>query len=878
MGEVYQAHDTKLGRDVAIKLLPEQFARNPERLARFQREAKLLAALNHPNIATIFGMEQSGETHYLVMELVAGETLRDRILRDGALPIAESLTIAKQIAEALEAAHNSDKGIIHRDLKPANVKVTPEGRVKVLDFGLAKAFTVESSPGDIANSPTLSALPTQLGVIMGTAAYMSPEQARGKSLDRRTDIWSFGCVLYEMLTGRPVFSGHSTADILAAVVRGEPAWQSIPTGTPPAVQAMLRRCLQSDVNRRARDAGDLRLELEDLIATPHAIAPESSPGSHRAVSLWSIAGVVLTAALIIAVALWLIRPSVPPAQMVRFAFAPSQQQTLVTLYSSPAVSPDGREIAFSGGETPEKSTIWIRSLDTPTPRQLSGTEGAYGTFWAPDSKSLGFFAEGKLKRISAGGGPVQTLCPAPQGIGGTWGPDNTIVFTPVNRAPLFRVSAAGGTPEAITSLDDSRKQNSNRFPLFLPDGKHFLFTARSDVKENTGIYVGSLDSKDVKWLFSAQSSAVYSPPGYILYVQDENLMARRFDAGSLALTGEPFALTGGVMWNATSASASLSVAVSGSVMAYINSSPIEEQLSWFDRAGNKLQSLGEAQRFREGLRLSPDNKRVAVVIPDQESGNRDIWLMDLSGGGKTRLTTNPANDWFPEWSPDGSEIAFESDRDGKPSLYRKTASSTEPEKLIARSVNPGANADPTSWSADGRFLALQAFAAPSRLDQDIWLLPLAGDGKPIPVVQTQFNEQVPALSPDGKLVAFMSNESGSNEIYIRQLDKPAQQRVSTAGGMLPRWSRDGRELFFMQGAAMMSVSVTPGDPPSIRPPAKLFDACAPPATTYDYHYDVANDEKRFLIRCPVPRKTPLQVNVWVNWIEGVGRNSAAALK
>ena len=871
MGEVYQAHDSKLGRDVAIKVLPEQFARDPERLARFRREAKLLAALNHPNIATIHGLEQSGDTHYLVMELVPGDTLAQLIKRDGAIHFREALAIAKQIAEALEAAH--EKAIIHRDLKPANVKVTPEGRVKVLDFGLAKAFAAEPSAEDIANSPTLSALPTQLGLIMGTAAYMSPEQARGRSVDRRSDIWSFGCVLYELLTGKQAFYGENTTDILAAVVKADPDWQAIPASTAPTIQALLRRCLQPDLNRRARDAGDLRIEIEEVLTAPHATEPAAPQG--RAVPLWSVAIGAAVLAAITAITLSRVHPIPPAAPPVRFAFTAPEQQRLVTNSSNVAVSPGGRQFALVSGKETDKPTIWIHSLDSPVSRQLAGTDGAYGPFWSPDGRFLGFFADGKMKRISATGGPVQTICSATAALGGAWAPDGTIVFAPGNRTPIYRVPAAGGTPEPISSIDSTRKQNSHRLPSFLPDGRRFLYTARSDVKENTGVYVGSLDSKETKWLFAAQSNAVYSPPGYILFVQDNNLMAQPFNASSLALSGEPFPLVADVMQNVTSARGTVSVSADGTVLDYIGASPNLEQLAWFDQTGKRLEPLGQPQTFRESLQLSPDSKHVALVIPDADSGNRDIWLMDTAGGTKTRLTTHPANDWYPHWSPDGSEIIFASDRDGASSLYRKAANGAGDDELVLKSELPN-NQFPTDWSADGRFVAVTRDAP--RTLVDIWILPMFGDRKPYPWLETPFMEESPIFSPDGKWVAYSSNESGDFEIYVNAFGKSGKQRVSTNGGRLPRWRRDGRELFYMEGTSMMGVAITPGDSFEVHPPVHLFNACTAPANGYDYHYDVSGDGRRFLFRCSVPQVTQLQINVWINWLDELKRREPTGTK
>jgi hypothetical protein len=533
MGEVYQARDSKLERDVAIKVLPEQFARDQERLARFQREAKLLASLNHPNIATIHGLEQSGDTHYLVMELVPGETLRDRLLREKRVPVEEALAIARQIAEALEAAHESEKGIIHRDLKPANVKVTPDGKVKVLDFGLAKAFAAEAASQDFSNSPTLSVAPTMHGVIMGTASYMSPEQARGRPVTKATDIFAFGAVLYELLTGVQAFPGEDVGDILATVVKTEPDWSKLPEDTPPSIRTLLKRCLRKDRRQRLGDAGAVRIEVEDAqawIAEGGTKVSAAVPAVPQGKGRERLLGVAAAIAVVIAAAGWgafaYFRPAPEVAQSMRFFVSPPDNWILAM--ASPtggapaplAVSPDGQRIAFVAAGADGRSLLWVRSLDTLTAQPLEGTEGATGPFWSPDSGFLGFFADGKLKKIDISGGPPISLCDAPGGLGGTWNREGVVVFNPGNFTPLQKVSAAGGTPTAATALVEG--ENGHRRPTFLPDGRHFLYsTSALAGRSGVPIYLASLDSAERRLLLSTDSTCSVQPGPSAVFARDD---------------------------------------------------------------------------------------------------------------------------------------------------------------------------------------------------------------------------------------------------------------------------------------------------------------------------------------------------------------------
>ena len=767
MGEVYQAHDTKLGRDVAIKVLPEAFAHDPERLSRFQREAKMLAALNHPNIATIHGLEQSGGTSYLVMELVSGETLADRV-KAGPLPIDEALTVAKQIAEALEAAH--EKGIIHRDLKPANVKVTPEGKVKVLDFGLAKAFAGDTSTEDIGNSPTLSRAATMQGVILGTAAYMSPEQARGKVVDKRADIWAFGCVLYELLTGEAAFQGEDITEILAAVVKSEPDWTALPTAVPGKGRDLLRHCLQKDKRLRLRDSGDAQIEIQEALAAPPTtvagtVAPATKGWRERLA--WAVAAVFLFTTIGLgATALYLSRV---PADIVptRFFISPPEKGSFDSGsaqagIASGVISPDGRRLAFTAKDALGKILIWVRPLDALAPQALQGTDDAAFPFWSPDSRSIAFFAQGQLKKIDVAGGPPQTLCNAPSGHGGTWNRDGLILFAPDTRSPLFRVASAGGEPVAVTKLPP--QLTYHRFPSFLPDGHRFLYFETSGSSETSGVYVGSLDSNESKRLLSADTSAIFSAPGELLFVRKGTLLRQSFDPKKLELRGDPTPVaeqvssTGGVTMGGWGA---FSVSENG-VLAYRNGPGAtgDLQLAWFDRAGKPIETFGMPGAYR-GVDVSPDGMRIAVHRHDGKGG--DIWLFESARRTMSRFTFDASQDnSAPIWSSDGSRIAYSSLRNGKWGIYQKAANGTGREELLVESDLPQV---PMSWSPDGKSIVYLVYGRNASSDQ--WVLPLGGDRKPVPFLPSPFRAAHSQISSDGKWIVYDSSETGRIEIYVR---------------------------------------------------------------------------------------------------------------
>jgi eukaryotic-like serine/threonine-protein kinase len=798
MGEVYQATDTKLSRDVAIKLLPENFSADAERIARFQREARVLASLSQPNIAAIYGLEESGARSFLVMELVHGETLAERIRR-GPVPVGESLGYALQILEALEYAH--DKNIVHRDLKPANVKITPEGKVVVLDFGLAKAYEPEARDSNLTNSPTLSMAATQAGVILGTAAYMSPEQARGRQVDRRTDIFSFGCVLYEMLAGRAAFEGEDVADILGSVLKTEPDWTRLPQDVPPSIRKLLHLCLQKNPRKRRQNAGDVRIDIEEALAEPEipsaAVAAIPAVARHRGRLGWIAAGLfALVAALSLFAAL---RPTPAPRELRVDINTPPSPVPLEF-----ALSPDGHYVVFVGDA---QQRLWLRALDKSDAQPLAGTEGADYPFWSADSRSIGFFASGKLYRIDVSGGKPQPLTNAQAGRGGTWNANGTIVFASGLNSALWRIPASGGEPVPASRIDPPR-QTVHRFPHFLPDGQHFIFYAVG-IPEASGIYLGSLDGVEPKRLTAADTAGVYLHPNLLVFARQEALVARRLDIAKAELTGDPIPLADPIGYDGNLNFGAFSVSADGSV-AYRSAGAARRQLIWFDRAGKKLGVAGEPDSVSMNApELSPDEHRTAIDRTMQ--GNRDVWLMDLVRGNLTRLTFDPATDGFPIWSPDGTRIAFESRRKGSYDLWLKASSGGGTEELLMETPN---NEWPFDWSRDGRYLLY--YKDDPKTGSDLWALPMsnaqqqtAGDRKPIVIANTPFDESRGQFSPDGRWVAYETNESGRFEIVVQRFPNPnGKWQVSTMGGIQPRWRADGKELFFIAlDRRMMAVTV-----------------------------------------------------------------------
>ena len=819
MGEVFRARDTRLDRTVAIKVLTGNVDRR-----RFEQEARAVSGLNHPHICALFDVGCQDDTDFLVMEYLDGETLATRI-KKGAIPVEQALRFAGEIAEALDEAHR--RGVIHRDLKPGNVMLVKSGSravAKLLDFGLAKMVGKEPLAGDVTETIAL----TGTGAILGTPKYMAPEQFAGEQADARTDIYAFGLVLSEML-----------GDTEAAPVAAEIA----------------KRCVSTNPDDRWQSARDLQSALElARVAVPQPVLAKR--GSRAA---WVIAGLSLAAVL---TTLFWPRRTVA-REPVTFTFGAPDNATLIQWPGAP--SPDGRRIAFVAQDESSRTALWIRSLDLQAAQRIQGTEGASGPFWSPDGRFAGFFAQGKLKRIAISGGPAQNICNVQSDLGATWNSSGEIVLAPWNRTTLHRVPAAGGTPRPITTLDAGRNENSHRWPHFLPDGRHFLFTARSSVKENTAVYVGSLDSKETKRLLTTQSNAQYAPPGYLLFGREGILMAQRFDARKLALSGEEFPILGSLDHVTPSASALFAVSADGSVLSHRDAARATlSRIEWFDRAGRSAGLIGGPGEYVQP-RLSPDGKRLALVMPDKESGNRDIWIMELSSGALTRFTFNPANDWHPEWSPDGKQIAFASDRNAKSSIYVKTVSGSGEEELLLATGEGGVF--PRDWSRDGRFL-IYAMDAIKTLS-DLWILPLFGDRKPKPFAATDFEEYSARFSPDGSWIAYTSNESGNTEVYIRAVARPERVRLSTNGGTQPSWRGDGKELFYVApGGVLMAAEVKTGSGLEASAPKILFRTCSGSHTLRgdEEFYDAQADGSRFLMSCEVPETKKRAINVSIDWL------------
>ena len=858
MGEVYRARDTKLNRDVALKVLPGLFATDSDRLARFTREAQVLASLNHPNVAGIYGIEANA----LVMEFVEGDDL-SKIIAHGPMPLSEALPIAKQIADALEVAH--EQGIVHRDLKPANVKVKADGTVKVLDFGLAKALGHDGGSAiDLMNSPTLTVHATQMGVILGTAAYMAPEQARGKAVDRRADIWAFGVVLYEMLTGRRAFDGDDVSITLANVLKDDPRWHELPTDLPPAVTRLLRRCLEKDSRRRLSSIGDARLELEER-EQPAAAQPPASAivvkRSRLSLIVAAAAGIVLTAT--VATMLWRSSPPALRPAATRLSILAPPGETVYPDSTSVAVSPDGTMIAFVvGSVSRSENELWVRTIGSLSARKLEGTESAALPFWSPDSRRIGFFTNAKLKLVSAEGGRTETLADAPSGRGAVWARDNVIIFAPDAGGPLFRISATGGTAAPITKLDPARGEYGHRFPTLLPDGDHFLYAALPGKNGKFDIFVGSLsDTSRTAAVASLEAAPVFAEPGWLLYARQGVLVALPFDPKSLEVKGDPVVLgdePSMILDPATSwtAAHSISVSESGS-LAYYSASSQNTIATWYDANGAPTGTLKLPAGHYESLTISPDGTRGALVRSTSPSES-DVWLVDLSRGGATPISSGRGRNDNPIWSPDGERVVWAADRDGAQNLFVKGVNDAAPEQLLFKSSVPFKNA--AYWSNDGKWIVM------TQLDQDtsqnVWLLDASGTKPPLPIVRGPLRDNAGPVSPDGRWITFTSEESGRFEAYVQSFPTPGRRvQVSDSGAARSWWTRDGR-LLVMLGSDLRTLSrvaLQPGETLGVGKPIQF--ARLPADIVW---VDAMPDRQRFLAIAP-ERTSTGSVTLVQNW-------------
>ena len=834
MGVVYKAEDTRLNRFVAIKFLADEFARRPDALGRFRREARAIAALNHPNICGIYDVGPD----YLVMELVEGPTLKERI-DEGAIPLHEALLIAEQIAAALAAAH--EKLITHRDLKPGNVKIKEDGTVKVLDFGLAKLGTTPAAR-ESEDSPTFSMTFTQAGAILGTAAYMSPEQARGKAVDTRADIWAFGVVLYEMLTARRLFRGEDLTETLASVVKEVPNLNDVQR----KVRRLLEACLQKDPKNRLQAIGDYRLLLVE---------------EERQRTLWLWPALTGAAALGAAVLAWThFREAPPVLPNLRYELTRPGDSGFTQFQ----LSPDGRYLAFVA-QSGEVNRLFVRALDSLGERELPGTDGASYPFWSPDSAHIGFFSQGKLRQVAIGGGPATTIADAPDARGGAWGGDGSIVFSPAVTGTLFRVSASGGVATALRlPRTGSGDRDSLRFPVFLPDSKHFFYTIEAQTREGEGTYVGSLNGGSPVRILPDLSITRFVPSpgsdarGFILFRRQTTLMAQAFDAAHLKTTGEAFPLADEVPTSGNTGFGDFTVSSSGTLIYVVARNPDQErEIVWLDRGGKHGKSVLKHKGITD-FALSPDKTKLLYSLATQFVPG-DLWLHDMARGVSQRFTFGPFSAFSPVWSPDSTTAVFTAFPEDR--LYAKRLASAKEEAWHIS----GTNTDATSWSADGKLLAFSQFGVTTK--EDLWLLPLEGERKPRPFKQTPYVEKSGQISPDGRWMVYSSDPAGRLEVYIESIAPGgAARQISVEGGIGPRWRADGRELYFISNRTMMAVDVKPGPELTFSAPRELFREPTLVTDSRGITYQPSADGSRFLVLLPVggaPAALPL--TVVTNW-------------
>jgi eukaryotic-like serine/threonine-protein kinase len=882
MGEVYRARDSRLDRDVAIKVLPAELSNDEDRLRRFEQEAKATSALNHPNILTVFDIGEHDGAPFIVAELLDGEELRAR-LDEGPIPLRKTIDYAQQIVSGLSAAHQ--RGIVHRDLKPENIFVTNDDRVKILDFGLAK---LRETPTNIHGSEdaTKKAL-TDPGVVMGTVGYMSPEQVRGQAADTRSDIFSFGVILYEMLTGRRAFGGESVVETMHSILKDDvPELDDSGVRIPPAVGKLMRRCLEKKPEHRFHSAHDLGFAL-DAIASPTS---SSGTGlSAAAISLavqsdrdrsdwlgraaWAAAALLLISTIVFA-ALYFKREQPQKQAAMRFTISPPEKSSFNIAF---ALSPDAQFIAFVARGASGETTLWVRSLMAVEARQLPGTEGASFPFWSPDGRSIGFFSNGKLRKIDAGGGPAQTLADAsgdPRG--GTWTPDGTIIFGPDTLSPLMRVSASGGSSSELTKLDAELGQTSHRWPSMLPDGRHFLYFGRGARElEKQGIYAASLDSpQETKFIVATPVAASYTEAygkGFLLFVREGTLMAQKFDAQALELSGEPVPFVedllsfpgevGPTAYSAFSAAAGH--------LIYRTGDQQTTRLTWYDRSGKLLETVSEPSGYHEPT-LSKDNTKV-LFGRSEGPAPQDIFIQDLTRGSTTRLTFDAGVDSTSVFSPDEASVVYYSNRGGRSTFLRKSSSGAGVEEVV---LDEGAGSYPDDWSPDGKYILYEKNAG-ARNKVDIWVLPMTGGEKPFPYIETQFEEAHSCFSPDGRWVAYTSTESGRSEIYIQSFPiGNGKWQVSTAGGDQAQWSSDGKELFYIApDRSLMAVAIAGSNTLEISRPNVLFQTVIPLTGITDdrNNYVPAKDGQRFLVNTLADMTNSQPLILVLNWVGEVSK-------
>jgi len=873
MGEVYRASDTRLGRHVAVKVLPAHLSSNVELKQRMEREARAISSLNHPHICTLHDIGSQDGIDFLVMELVDGETLADRLQR-GALPFDEALKIAIQVADALDKAHS--RGIVHRDLKPANIMLAKNGP-KLMDFGLAKpapALTSASGSSPLTPStPTMSVVAlsasasplTQKGTVVGTFQYMAPEVLQGSEVDARSDIFSFGCVLFEMFTGRRAFEGKSQFSVLGAILDKEPDRISVvQPNSPPRLDETVRRCLAKTPDQRYGCMHDVGIQLQTLSeSAPHAAVTQAESNSGK-FSLWSwlVAGVAVLIALSIGAAYIFQKPAT--AAVVRSSILPPAGATflLMAVASGPPVlSPDGTRLAFTARDEKGRVTMYVRALNSGTAQALTGTDDAMYPFWSPDSREIGFFATGKLRKIDASGGPPQTICEAPNGRGGAWSKDGVIVFTPITSASLLRVPASGGNPEPASKLDPALGENSHRWPFFLPDGKHFLYWVRTaQGVQGNALYVGELGSLQAKQLMKSETMAQYAC-GYLLFMRDQTLMARAFKPRTLEILGEATPVAEHIAINGSVTRPIFSASENGTLAYEAGETAGNWNLQWVARDGKPVGVVAQPDRYFYPA-LSPDGTRLAVNLFNGTQGTQDIWIFDLARGTKTRLTFGIASQISAAWSPDGKTVFYQSNAKGGLHIYSKAADGSGAEQTVIESKD-AEEAIPTP-SPDGRYLVYLRRSGGQPLD--LWAVPLFGDHKPFAVVQSAFAKSEPSISPNGRWLAYQTDESGRNELYITAFPGGgAKWQVSTNGGIDGRWKKDGRELYFLDPTDnLVAVDVnTAGNAPQLGVPHVLFQANGIQRQTGPY--DVSADGKKFLLNTGNLKEGSDPLTLVLNW-------------
>ena len=884
MGEVYRARDSRLGRDVAIKVLPDALASDVDRLARFEQEARAAASLNHPNILALHDIGSHAGAPYIVTELLEGDTLRDRLHR-GALSVRKAIEYAVQVARGLAAAH--DKGIVHRDLKPENLFITTDGRLKILDFGLAKlthGHLLAGAGTDAATNAVVGAgreralspakPDTVPGMLLGTMGYMSPEQVRGLTADYRSDIFALGAILYEMLSGRRAFRGDTTADTMTAILREEPPDLGDDLHVSPGVRRLVERCLEKSPGARFQSTGDLAFALESVSTHSESRSlAESLPGPTPA--RWragALAGTALVCVMATAAALYVNRER-PDLRAQHATILPPPGTMVIggTPGSLFGISPDGRRLAVSVVDAKGRRVLWIQNRETGAMSEIQGSEGALYLFWSPDSRFVGFMAGGYLKKVDVAGGTPIVVSPAPGGLDGTWGGSDVILFAaafPGKPRTLWRVPAAGGEPSPATTLDLSVGENRHTAPYFLPDGRRFLYFAigskEKGVNDARAVYVGTLDAGAAPQLVLQGGSNAKYAGEHLLFMRAQTLFAQPFDVSSLTLAGQPVALAQGIATASASGQVgAFSVSTNGVLTYLTGAGALTSQLVWVDRAGQNVATFGEPGTY-DDLELSPDGRRLAVsMLEDLQSGRRDIWIYDLPRGVRSRFTFGDTNDYGAAWSPDGATISYTSDEGDGGDLYLKTASGASTQLPLLRAPYRQAA---FSWSPDGQFLLYQSGPVGGTGGGDLWVVRASGDRPPVPFLQTPFAKSAARISPDGRWVAYASNESGNSEIYVTSFPRPGGKwQVSVAGGQWPRWRRDGREIYYIApDRRLMAASVDgTGAAFEIDPVQPLFVAPGTPASRYVY--DVAADGERFLLPRPSTEFAAAPLTLVVNW-------------